>query len=390
MSHRPYNEAVKEVAEEQLLLNLVRLRYNDDPMRLDVASIAAQYELDAAAEARPFFAAPNPAGTVFETFSRILPDVSTSAANRPTISLTPLDDPDTIRGIFTPSTLDGIIFLAETSYPISTVFRLFVEYVNGVPNAVAASGPPRAIAPEFREFLRITEILQQLQDSNELRFLREEKITDVSGHLPQSSVTATSLVEAAKNGYEYRPQADGSRALIKRDRRLMLHLRPTAVGRPEAQELCGLLHLQPGKSAYEITVANRDDPFSSSGAGQVAQSINVFPRSIAQTSYYLSRGIEVPPEHLACGVVKPTLDPTGELFDWQQLTAGLFTVHSVKQHRRPACASVAVKYRGYWYYIDDRDSDSKITFSLVLAMTRVNLLGTKKGGPMLTLPVSSR
>src|ERR1700685_213631 len=115
-SVRPYNEAVTRVAEEQLLLNLVRLRYNENPTRLDVASIAAQYERDATAEARPFFLAPNPAGSVFETFTSVLPDITASAANRPTISLTPLDDPDTIRGLFTPATIDGIAFLAETSY----------------------------------------------------------------------------------------------------------------------------------------------------------------------------------------------------------------------------------------------------------------------------------
>jgi hypothetical protein len=50
-SHAPYNEAVKQVAEQQLLLNIVRLRYNENPMRLDVSAIAAQYELNAAAEA---------------------------------------------------------------------------------------------------------------------------------------------------------------------------------------------------------------------------------------------------------------------------------------------------------------------------------------------------
>jgi hypothetical protein len=65
-------------------------------------------------------------------------------------------------------------------------------------------------------------------------------------------------------------------------------------------------------------------------------------------------------------------------------------VHSVKPHWRPACASVAVKYRGYWFFIDDRDADTKATFSLLSTMTRINLIGTKKGGPVLTLPVSSK
>jgi hypothetical protein len=47
---------------------------------------------------------------------------------------------------------------------------------------------------------------------------------------------------------------------------------------------------------------------------------------------------------------------------------------------------VAVKYRDYWFYIDDRDSDSKVSFALMMTMTRANLLGTRKGGPAFTLP----
>src|SRR5262249_36409000 len=57
------------------------------------------------------------------------------------------------------------------------------------------------------------------------------------------------------------------------------------------------------------------------------------------------------------------------------------------QHCRPEHAAVAVKHRGYWFYIDDRDADSKQTLTLVLVLTRVNLLGVRKGGPALTLPV---
>src|SRR4051812_23054589 len=45
-SHGRYNEAVRRVEEEQLLRNLVRMRYNESPLELIVSSIAAQYELD--------------------------------------------------------------------------------------------------------------------------------------------------------------------------------------------------------------------------------------------------------------------------------------------------------------------------------------------------------
>src|SRR5216683_5232891 len=54
-THGRYNEAVRLVEEEQLLGNLVHLRYNECPLNLNVNSIAAQYELTGSAEARPFF-----------------------------------------------------------------------------------------------------------------------------------------------------------------------------------------------------------------------------------------------------------------------------------------------------------------------------------------------
>jgi hypothetical protein len=53
LSHGRYNEAVRRVYEEQLLRNLVHMRYNEPPLDLNVSSIAAQYELDGGVEARP-------------------------------------------------------------------------------------------------------------------------------------------------------------------------------------------------------------------------------------------------------------------------------------------------------------------------------------------------
>ena len=72
------------------------------------------------------------------------------------------------------------------------------------------------------------------------------------------------------------------------------------------------------------------------------------------------------------------------------MTGGLITVRTVCQHKRPPCASVAVSYRGYWFYIDDTDQASKSTFNL-LRPTRVLDVGKvtteRRGGPVLTLPV---
>jgi hypothetical protein len=375
-SHRPYNEAVKEVDEEQLLLNLVRIRYNDDPSRLDVGSIVTQYELDAMANAQPFLSSASSNG-LFRRFEAVLPSAEVGGANRPTITFNPLEDPETVRSFLRPGSLDSLILLAETSWPVSTILRLWVESMNGLPNAPSASGPPRGLLPRFAEFQRAADLLQALQDRDAAHFVREEKLTEVGSSLPADGVTAAAQVEAARNGLEYRRQPDGTWILIRRDRQLALVIAPDEVHGPEMQELCALLHLQPGLARYLVTVG---------GSGGRA-TISLFPRSPAQALFYLSHGVDVPVQHLRCGIAVPTLEPDGKVFDWQQVMGGLFTVHSSMQHCRPKHALVAVKYCGCWFYVDDRDNDSKITFTLMMVMSRANQVATPRGGPALTLPV---
>src|SRR5262249_32158844 len=117
-SHGRYNEAIRRVDEEQLLRNLVHMRYNEIPLNLNVSSIAAQYELAGGAETRPFFLAPNPSGGTFRTFTSVLPDVNVSGANRPTVPLLPADNGDAVRQFLTPISAETLIFLAQTSWPV--------------------------------------------------------------------------------------------------------------------------------------------------------------------------------------------------------------------------------------------------------------------------------
>ena len=125
-THGRYYESVRLVQEEELLRNLVHLRYNEFPLALNVSSIASQYELSGTAEARPFFLAPNPSNSnvIFKTFTMILPDLLVNGANRPTITLMPASESETIREFLTPIPADTLAFLHETSWPVSTILRL--------------------------------------------------------------------------------------------------------------------------------------------------------------------------------------------------------------------------------------------------------------------------
>src|SRR5713101_3297961 len=196
-----YNEVVKTTTEEQLLLNIVRLRYTDTPSSLAVSAIAAQFETAKTFQLTPFFVASG--AELAKSYAAVLPQLGIAGADRPTFSLTPLDDQEFTRKFFTPLPLDGLIYLAKTTWPIATVFRLYLENLNWVPNAETASGPTPKSAPTFEEFRRGVVALQTLQDRGQIVFGAEERREAQGSPLPAASVTARDMVEAAKNGYEY-------------------------------------------------------------------------------------------------------------------------------------------------------------------------------------------
>jgi len=55
---------------------------------------------------------------------------------------------------------------------------------------------------------------------------------------------------------------------------------------------------------------------------------------------------------------------------------------------RPTDAFVAIQHRGKWFYVDDRDGDSKRVFNLVYDLYNIEIASmAESGGPVLTLPV---
>jgi hypothetical protein len=389
-THGPYNESVEQVYEEQLLMNLVRLRYNDSPTRLDITSIAAQYELSGTAQAQPFFTAQAAMmSDVIRSFIAVLPAAQVLGANRPTVSLSPADDMQTVTRFLTPLKPEALTFIAQAGWPISTVFRIYLSALNGVPNAPEAGGPTRDVVPEFAQFLRVAELLQLVQDQHDVRVVPEDDATRVTKPIKIKDGTSINLVEAAKEGYEYRQVPDKSDdpkvELYKKSRKLVVQVSPDAWCKPEVQELVDLLHLIPKLPQYELTVEpekmyDRQHPIQETH-------LRMVPRSTAQALFFLAHGIIVPPEHLEKGIAKATVGPDGAVFDWPEVTRGLFTVHSVKQLCRPAHALIAVKYHGYWFYIDERDQETKTTFTLMMQLVRLDISGKSDGKPVLTLPV---
>ncbi len=382
-----YNHAVKASGEEQFLLNIVRLRYTDAPSSLALASIADQRELAAGLQLTPFYtaAAAGDAGTYR---GLVLPGGSLTTANRPTFSYTPQDDQEFARRLFTPVTLDGVVYLAKTTWPIGTVFRLYLENLNWVSNAQTGSGPTARRAPVYADFQAGVMALERLQDRAAVTFVNKETDEPQGDAVPAGANPLAAAVEAAKAGFEVRADGDNVR-VVKKKTEPVLRIDPAVKGDPDFRCFCAAFKLDPTKTTFALTT-DKQDPFDPAPAGG-RDALDLETRSLLQVLFFAANGVEVPAEHKLSGVAPLSFGPDGAEFDWHPVVGDLLTIKHCAGRQRPAVASVAVQYRGCWFYIADADRDSKSTFALLLEISRLELGGNKpSAAPLLTIPVGGR
>jgi hypothetical protein len=166
-----------------------------------------------------------------------------------------------------------------------------------------------------------------------------------------------------------------------------MYINPDALGSMDVATFVRTFRLKPGLKKYDITVGALP-PFSEQAVSQGLEGIDLETRSLLQALYFVSHGVDIPPEHIQHDLVTVTRDTRGEAFDWTNVTGGLFRARWSKGDVPPPEAHVAVLYRGYWFYIEASDHDTMATFSLLMELSRLELQ-PKTGGdaPVLTLPL---
>lgn len=329
-----YNKVLAQTDDEEILLNLIRLRYADNPTFLKVSSVSTAFNWKEGFGIN---------GSIFDgatTSNNIGVRGNTEYIEKPTITYSPLSGADFVKNVLTPVDHEVILLLARSGWSIERILRLTVNRINNINNASEASGPTPSEAPEFNEFIQLSKDFRDLQKTSKITL-----------------------------GYQLEGNPDELALLIQKDYR----------NDPMVNRLLNDLKIETKNNIIPITKNYFDSTQDSK--------IQIESRSLAGILFFLSHGVEVPSDDIANGRVTITKNKNGEIFDWQKVLDGLFTVYTSKNP--PEQAAIAVEYRGNWFYIKDNDMESKYTLMLLNQISALQSGKIEKSGPILTLPVSS-
>jgi hypothetical protein len=374
-----YNEVIRDTNDEQLLINIVRLRYADSPVIIDLPMITSQFEMAGRGNYLGGYGNQYTGPTSLGYGELTLRDT-------PTLSYHPREGREIAKSLLTPLSSD-LFIVVNAGANIEQLLLLTINDINDVPNAPRATTLIPKVAEDNAQFLRAIQLLETLRDrdATELAFGTDEESEDTSDPIPKYSVRAVDELGAARDGYVFRDRGDNQMALLKRERELFLRVREPYIHSPEMQEVARIFHLTPGLNKYRLKSELHEEanPKVPSPLGDDTIYVNL--RSIIQIMTFLSKGVCVPEEHVQARVVPMTPGPDGRPFDWTQVTAGHFRVHA--QKHRPHDPEVAVHYRGYWFSIAKDDVNSRATLAILEILFALQESEGKSMSPLLTLPL---
>ncbi len=323
-----YNAAISRSWKEQTLLNIVKLRYADMPLFVEVASVVSGYTLEGSVSL----------GGTLSSEKAVQGDylsMGTSGRfiDRPTITYAPITGSKFNESFMTPIPPRAILFLIQSGWPADIVLRICLDSINGHRSRVEGGANRREGDPGF---YRMADLIREVQKSGAvgMRIIKgkgEEETTVLFFHRKGlSSETVEKLEEINR----------------------ILGLAPD---RTETRVAYGLL------------------PASD-------QEIAMLTRSTLQIMVNLATQVEVPEAHVADGLTLPSMVAQEKEESKQRLIVIKSGID------KPEHAFTAVKYEDHWFWIDNRDFKSKRVFGFLMILFSLTETGGKGGLPLVTIP----
>ena len=322
-----YSTAIANSWKQQTLLNIVKLRYMDLPVFVDVASIVSGYSLETGLTV---------GGNLPETTAMggntAMLGGSAKFTDRPTITYVPLTGEKFLRGLITPIDPKNIFFMLQAGYPADFLLGLTVEGLNGVRNRSTAAGAMREADPEF---VRALQLMREVQAAGAVGMrVEEDKVKGATGVV-----------------------------FFRRDDV------PAEIAE-KAAEVRRLLKLPADGQKYALTY---------SPVRGAENELAVNSRSMLQIMAAFASYLDVPEAHLKDHSAVPAFENVAPESVQQRVR-----IHSGKD--KPAAAFAAVHYRDHWFWIDNGDWQTKRALTAVMFFFTLAETGSNDKLPLITIP----
>lgn len=344
-----YNLSAQRSTHEQMLLNLVRTKYLENPLFMQVGTIASSftYAINAGVTAT----------TKPEAYQWPL---GAGLSETPTVTFTPYDGQKYTQEILAELSGGRMLMLFRSNTDLEILLRCVVDRIGRLENQAPSRPVNREAMAEFVDFCKTAREMQLRRELEILSVVQKEKAQDKA----QDKEPTQTLVLLMRFGDEGQARAMSNR--------LGVEYRP----QPRQSGKFLLVFRLVDTNLMEAN-ANRDPRFVDLPARL---------RSCREVLDYLGQGVEVPPSHLAAGV--SNLSPLAvdrRLVDPRPFVEDLFRIRQSPD--KPADAFVEVRYRDTWFYISDSDLRSKMVFSLMLTLMALQSSSGPVPTPVLTLSV---
>ncbi len=321
-----YSEGIADSWKRQTLLNIVKLRYDDPPIFVDVGQIVAGYTLET--DGSVGGSIQSMSGTNGVTLGGAVTYI-----DRPTITYTPLTGSKFIHTIVTPIPPESLFSAIQAGFPADAIMLAGVASLNGLKNEQRAG---EGTAAGEDKFLRAIELMRKIQ------------LADAMGVHVQ--------VDAAKNETTV----------------LTFHTQNIS---PETQQDITELH-----QVLKLAPDAEDIKLVFGGMPGDDHELAVVTRSMMHIMSSMAAQVDVPPADQAAGRVNPGWGDGGPGSNRPRL------IHIYSAEQEPKDAFVEIYYHKHWFWISDEDLKSKHTFSLIMLLFTLGDNSVPQSPPVLTIP----
>ena len=322
-----YNEVINRTEDEQMLQSIIKGRYGETSSMLAVSAVAANIRFITSAGVEAGFGSKD-----FSGENLLIGGLAYE--ENPTITYAPVQGETYFRQLMSPVPLDILLMAVRSITDGNHMFTILVNKINHLRNPDFLDGSPAEPDSPFAHFVELVSELSKAGVLELVGDMQKEIAFNfvISGYAPQFSQKVLEFLDLL----DFPMQEDGTEDII-----------------------------------IPVHFAIKTGGF---------QGIAISTRSTFDLIEILSAAIIVPPEHAQAGLTinYPPMGLPGQ------------GVRIFSSPEKPDNMSLAVKYRGHWFYIDETDQITKAVFRILRTLWSIIIAGSVdlQEEPILTIPVS--